>query len=102
MPTRAAIIRTSRSIVGQAMPWRAAARSTEPGIASSSGSRPAAMSRCMEVPKVSGMRLTYSIVVATSTSDAPSAKATAAASAIASSRAEIAWGVLLISPSSMS
>ena len=37
---RAAIIATSRSIVGHAMPWRAAARSTDPGIASSSGVAP--------------------------------------------------------------
>ena len=38
---------------GTRCPWRAPARSTEPGIASSSGSRPAAMSRCIELPSVS-------------------------------------------------
>ena len=52
-PARAAIARTSRSIVGQVRPWRAAARRIEPGIASSSGARPAAMSRCIELPSVS-------------------------------------------------
>ena len=37
---RARIISTSRSIVGQARPWRRPARSTEPGIASISGVAP--------------------------------------------------------------
>ena len=48
-----AIIATSRSIVGHAIPCRAPARNTAPGIASSSGGRPAAMSRCIELPSVS-------------------------------------------------
>ena len=52
MSMRAAIIATSRSIVGHRSPWRAPARSTDPGIASSSGARPAAMSRCIELPSV--------------------------------------------------
>ena len=63
IPARAAMIVTSRSIVGQASPWRAAARSTEPGIASSSGARPAAMSRCIELPSVACARSSSSIAV---------------------------------------
>ena len=55
------MIVTSRSIVGHGSPCRAAARITEPGIASSSGVRPAAMSRCIELPSVSCARSSSAI-----------------------------------------
>ncbi len=74
----AAISATSRSIVGHAIRCRAAARSTEPGIASSSAGRPAAMSRCIELPSVACAALSSAIALAGSTSSAPSARATAA------------------------
>ena len=47
-PARSAIRAASTAMVGQAIPCRAPARSTAPAIASSSGSRPAATSRCIE------------------------------------------------------
>src|SRR4051794_6856521 len=43
--TRCSIAPTSSVTVGAGMPWRRAARRTAPGIASSSGSRPAETSR---------------------------------------------------------
>ncbi len=39
---------TRRVVTGTAMPWRSAARSNAPPIASSSSGRPASASRCME------------------------------------------------------
>ena len=53
---RSAIIATRRSIVGHSIPCGRPRAAPIPGIASSSGSRPAAMSRCIELPSVSGLR----------------------------------------------
>ena len=50
-PRATAIIAVRRSIVGQRIPCRAPVRSTAPGIASSSGVRPAAISLCIELPR---------------------------------------------------
>ena len=88
---------------GSCRPWRAAARSTAPGIASSSGSRPAAMSRCIELPSVAWAMLELARSPSPgSTSLAPSARPTAQASSIAPSRSARSAGVSRISPSSLS
>ncbi len=58
---------------GRAARGATAARSTDPGIASSSGGRPAAMSRCIELPSVACAARARSIARAESTSVAPSA-----------------------------
>ena len=81
-PQRFAISATRDSIVGTTIPWRRAARSTAPAIASSSDSRPAATSRAMELPRL-GSKPARSSSASDGSTAAPSARATAAVSTTA-------------------